>query len=118
GLPDVAPGLIVHDAAPGLETRDPAGREHTEGVVIVVQRQPDLLEIVSALDAPRRLAGRLHRRQEQADPDGDDPDRHEELDQREATPRRSRLREDHWNLLTTSHEREVDTSPALRSRGS
>ena len=49
-----------------------------------MQGEPDLLQVVHALDPPRRLAGRLNGRQQQGDQDGDDRDHHQELDQREA----------------------------------
>ncbi len=46
-----------------------------------MDRQANLLELIGALGAPRRLAGRLHRRQEQPDQDRDDRDHDQELDQ-------------------------------------
>jgi hypothetical protein len=42
-----------------------------------VKRQADLFEMVRALDAPRRLAGRLHGRQQERDQDADDGDHNE-----------------------------------------
>ncbi len=42
------------------------------GIVIVVQREPNLFEIVRTLRPPGRLAGRLDRRQHQRDQDSDD----------------------------------------------
>ena len=65
-------------------TTQPSGRVPT-AVVVVVDRQADLLEVVGALDAAGRLAGRLHGRQEQGDQHGDDRDDHQQLDQRETT---------------------------------
>ena len=49
----------------------------------IVDRQADLLEVVDALGAAGRLAGRLDGGQEQADQDGDDGDHHQQLDQGE-----------------------------------
>ncbi len=49
-----------------------------------MQRQADLLEVVGALDAPRRLACLLHRRQQQANQHADDGDDYQQFDQREA----------------------------------
>ena len=51
------------------------------GRVVVVQCQPDLLEVVAALHAPRRLPRRLHRRQQQGDENANDGDDHKQLDQ-------------------------------------
>ena len=58
--------------------------------MVVVQGQADLLEVVGALDAPRRLAGRLDGRQQQGDQDRDDRDDDQQLDQREALTTLSR----------------------------
>ena len=58
-------------------------------VVIAVGGQADLLEVVGALDPAGGLADLLHRRQQQADQDGDDGDDDQQLDQREAAPRAS-----------------------------
>ncbi len=44
------------------------------------QAQPDLLQIVNALDAARRLEGGLDRRQKQCDQNGDDGDDNEQFD--------------------------------------
>src|SRR5262249_29988960 len=52
--------------------------------VAVVGGEADLLEVVLALQAGGGLADLLHRRQEQADEDGDDGYHHQQLDQREA----------------------------------
>lgn len=41
-------------------------------VMIVLQRHPELFEIIRALRAPRRFARCLHRRQQQGDQDADD----------------------------------------------
>ena len=57
--------------------------EAPELVLVIVQGQADLLEVVDALDPPRRLAGRLDGRQQQGDQDRDDRDHHQQFDQRE-----------------------------------
>ena len=49
-------------------------------VVIIVQTEPDLLQIVDALNAPGRLAGGLHGRQQKTDENGDNCDDHQQLD--------------------------------------
>jgi hypothetical protein len=55
--------------------------------VEVVQRQPELLEVVGALGACRGPANLLHGGQQQPDQDRDDRDHDQQFDQREATPR-------------------------------
>jgi hypothetical protein len=59
-----------------------------------VKGDPDLLQVVGALDSPRRLACRLHGGEEQRDEHADDRDNDQELNQREAasTNRRGRSR--------------------------
>ena len=52
-----------------------------------MQSQPDLLEVVGALDPPRRFPRRLHGGEQQSDQDGDDRDDDEQLDQGEAALR-------------------------------
>ena len=59
-------------------------REHVEGVVIVVERQPELLQVVLALGASRRLTSLLNRREQQGDQDRDDCDHDQEFDEGEA----------------------------------
>ena len=49
-----------------------------------MQCQRELLEVVAAVGPATGLACRLHRRQEQANHNGDDRDDHQELDHREA----------------------------------
>jgi len=51
----------------------------------VVQRQPDLLEIILALDAGGGLRDLLNGRQQQAHQDGDDRNHHQHLDECEPT---------------------------------
>ena len=72
---------------PGVARRgiDPGGWEPAVRPFVVVQRQADLLEVVRALDARRRLADLLHGRQQEADQDGDDGNHHQQLDERERT---------------------------------
>ena len=55
--------------------------------MVVVDRQSQLLEVVGALHAAGRLAGGLHRRQEQGHQDADNGDHDEELDERETRGR-------------------------------
>src|SRR5205823_7399357 len=62
--------------------------KHATSIHMVVQGKTNLLEVVRALGPVRRLADFLHRRQEQADEDGDDGDHHQQLDQRERSVRR------------------------------
>ena len=52
-----------------------------ELVVINVHGQPDLLEVVGTLNAIGGLAGRLYRRQQQANQDRNDGDYHQHFDQ-------------------------------------
>ena len=52
--------------------------------MVVVQSQADLFEVVAAPRPIGCLADLLHRRQQEADQDGDDGDDHQQLDQREA----------------------------------
>jgi hypothetical protein len=54
---------------------------------MIVEPDAHLAEIVLALGAPGRLAGRLHGRQEQADEYADDRHHHEQFDQGEARDR-------------------------------
>ena len=65
-----------------------ADRKGSERVVVVVQREPKLLQVVLALRAPRGLTCLLNCRKEQRDEDGDNGDDDEELDQSERSRRR------------------------------
>src|SRR5207249_1723110 len=58
-------------------------REELVGVVEVVHRQPDLLEVVARLHAGGGLAHLLHCGQQQADQDGNDGNHHQQFDERE-----------------------------------
>ncbi len=60
-----------------------ADRERVPRRVIVMQPEPDLLEVVHALRPPRGLAGGLHGGQQKRDQDRDDRDHDQELDQGE-----------------------------------
>jgi hypothetical protein len=51
-------------------------------VVVTVQGEPLLLEVIDLRRPPRRLTGRLHRRQEQADQYSADGEHHQQLDKR------------------------------------
>src|SRR6516165_6193137 len=66
------------------EDRDDTRWKASHGTLVVIQGQADLLQIVGALDAPRRLAGRLYRGQQERDQDGDDGDHHQKFDERES----------------------------------
>ena len=57
--------------------------ELLEGVVVVVCRQGDLLEVVQALGTVGGLADFLHRGEEQADQDGNDRNHHQQFNQGE-----------------------------------
>jgi len=50
-----------------------------------VRRQGDLLQVVLAARAGRRLAHLLHRRQKEADQDRDNRDHDQQLNERETT---------------------------------
>ena len=62
----------------------PAAGEATEGVVILLRGQSELLQVVDALGPTRRLAGRLDGRHDQGNQDTDDGDDDQELDESEA----------------------------------
>ncbi len=51
--------------------------------MVVVQGDPDLPEVIDALQAPRGFTSRLDRRQQQGDQHGEDRDDDKQLDQRE-----------------------------------
>jgi hypothetical protein len=59
-------------------------REPRVRVVVVVSRQPDLLQVVRALDASGGLAHLLHGGQQEADQHRDDGDDDEQFDECEA----------------------------------
>jgi hypothetical protein len=55
-------------------------------VLVIVGREPQLLEVVLTGTLPSRLAGCLHRGQEQADERADDGDHDQKLDKRKTAP--------------------------------
>src|SRR5205814_6594243 len=61
-------------------------RETAVDILVIVAGQGELLQVVGALNPPRGLPSRLHRREQQRDQDRNDCDDDEELDQRETTP--------------------------------
>src|SRR5205823_813451 len=67
-------------------------REDEVLVVVVVDRQGELLEVVGALDASGGLPRRLDRRQQQGDQYRNDGDDDEQFDQREATRTKASIR--------------------------
>ena len=84
---EAAPGRAIRRRArASLRVVGDAQRERAGGARVVVGGQPDLLEVVGALDTAGGLARRLHRGQEQRNQHGDDGDDYEQLDQRETTP--------------------------------
>jgi len=62
---------------------DAAGRKGFQHLVIMVHRNADLPQVVRAGCAPRGLAGRLHRRQQQTDQHAENRDDNQQFDQRE-----------------------------------
>ncbi len=74
----IAVGLAAH----------PACRETPVGRLVVVQGQPDLADVVLALDSPRRLPGGLDGREQQGNEHPHDGDHHQQLHQGKS-PRRS-----------------------------
>src|SRR5262249_32289550 len=69
--------------AAGVGREDPGGREAAVDVVVVVVGDPELLQVVDALDPPGGLARGLDRGGQQSDEDGDDRDDDQQLEQRE-----------------------------------
>ena len=64
---------------------------------------------------PRRLPRRLDRRQQQGDQDGDDRDHHQQLDQREPTPRLTRPDRLSWSSSFNSITPKTDISGILNN---
>ena len=58
-------------------------------VMVVVQRQPDLLQIVLALRSPGGFACLLYRRQQKSDQNRNNCDHHQQLNQRKCTTMQS-----------------------------
>ena len=67
--------------APALASR----WQSSERVVLGLQREPDLFEVIGALDPPRRLTRCLNRRQQQSYQQTDHCNHHEQLDDGEAS---------------------------------
>src|SRR5262249_41618263 len=65
------------------------GREVTEGIVVVMEGQSDLLEVVLAAQSVGSLPDLLHGGQQQADEDSDHPHHHQQLEQGEPTTTRN-----------------------------
>lgn len=57
--------------------------------MVVVKCDPDLLELVRALNSASRLASLLYSRQKQSDEDGDNRDDRQQLDQRKPASSRT-----------------------------
>src|SRR5262245_56263251 len=73
--------------AAGSERSIPnARRQMLMHVMILVGSQAELSQVVAALHAAGGLSDLLHRRQEQADQDGNNGDDDQQLDQRKAAP--------------------------------
>ncbi len=53
-------------------------------IFVIVQSQRHLLEVIGALNAPRRLTGRLHGGEQERDENADDGDDHQKLDERKS----------------------------------
>src|SRR5262249_44729402 len=73
-------GVTEADARPALIPRGKA----PVAALVVVEGEADLLEVVHALGTPGRFPGRLDRREQKCDEDGDDGDDDQKLDEREA----------------------------------
>jgi hypothetical protein len=75
--------------------------------MIIVNRQPDLLEIILALRPSRRLACLLYRRQQQRYQDRDDGDDNQQFNQRK--PAHAGFRSsDHETTPTEKQETPID----------
>ncbi len=89
--------LIEHRQNEGLPTKSrsiprradvgrPRGREYAMNVVIVMHRESDLLQIVSATRAAGGFAGALNGRGQKRNAKGDNAGHNEKFNQREAAP--------------------------------
>ncbi len=67
-----------------IQLRSSTHRKRVVCREVIVQGQTDLLQVVRALNAPGRLARRLHGREQERDQHRDDGDDHQQLDQSEA----------------------------------
>ena len=70
--------------APLLPKEGARGRKTVVDVVVVLNREPHLLQIVRAFHASSRLTSRLNGREKKADQDADDRDNDQQLDKGEA----------------------------------
>jgi len=61
-------------------------RKHEIDADVVVHGQPELLQVVGALNAAGGFPRRLNGRQQQGDQNGDDRNDDKQLDEREASP--------------------------------
>ena len=59
---------------------EPEAGELAVGVVVVLDRQSELLQVVRALHPTRGFAGRLNRREKEPDQDTDDGDNDQKFD--------------------------------------
>lgn len=63
---------------------DNARRQHVVGVVIIVNRQPDLLQIIFALCPASSFARLLNCRKQKSDQNGDNGNHNQQLNQRKS----------------------------------
>ena len=90
-LPEFRPGDTVRVNVRLKEGEGEKEKERLqafEGVVIIVQRQADLLEVVRTAHAIGGLAHLLHGGEEQTNQDGDDGNHDQQFDEREAASKR------------------------------
>ena len=57
--------------------------EHSMEIRVTVNRQPDLLQVITALGATGRVTSLLHRREQQGNENSDNGDHHQQFNQRE-----------------------------------
>src|SRR5262249_3622387 len=90
----------------------PARWEIIQGVDVVEEGEPDLLQVILAGCDVRRLAGLLDRRQQQADEHADNGDDHQQLGEGKprAFPARTRTRRRHGWTSTTTYGSETITT--------
>ena len=98
GVGGVTVPLSVH------ESDHAAGRKGLELAVVVVQRKSNLLEIVAALHAASRFAGKLYRGEQQSDQDPDNGDDDEQLDESKSMTGRMSRHPHGWLLATMKNE--------------
>ena len=78
------PTIVMVNSGPSSRAIGPllARREGIVGVVVIVQREPQLLEIIGTLHATGRLASCLDGWKKQSDENADDGDHHQQFHQR------------------------------------